>query len=312
VSWRLRRWLASNVQRFDIVHVHALFSFASVQACRAARAAGIPYIVRPLGVLSPYGLSRRALLKRVSMRLIERPLLGQAAAIHCTSEAEQSEVRELNRDWPTVVLPLGVDTDHYAPSARAEWLEQHRARASDRPTALFLSRIDPKKGLELLLPAVAQARSEIPDLKLVVAGAGEHVYVRRLQEQARSLGIADRVSWVGHLSGAAKLEALQSADVFVLPSYAENFAIAVVEALACGVPAIVSKHVAVAREVAAYEAGIVTNQAVPAIKAALVEVLLDSAAHTRMAGAARALAVKEFSLGSMGSRLVALYEGLRA
>jgi glycosyltransferase involved in cell wall biosynthesis len=189
------------VQRFDIVHVHALFSFASVVACRAARAARVPYIVRPLGVLSPYGLRRRALLKQWSMRLVERRLLDGAAAIHCTSEAEQSEVRQLNRSWRTVVAPLGVDTTEYAPATRREWLEQHLLRGSDRPIALFLSRIDPKKGLELLLPAVAQARSEVPDLVLIIAGTGDPAYIEQLREQARVLGIADQVVWVGHLSG---------------------------------------------------------------------------------------------------------------
>jgi glycosyltransferase involved in cell wall biosynthesis len=311
VSWPLRRWLANNVQQFDIVHVHALFSFASVVACRAARAAGIPYIVRPLGVLSPYGLRQRAVLKSWSLRLLERPLLDNAAAVHCTSEAEQSEVRQLNRHWRTVVVPLAVDTKHYAPARRREWLEQHLLRGSDRPIALFLSRIDPKKGLELLLAAVAQARSEVPDLVLVVAGTGDAVYVEQLQEKARVLGIADLVMWVGHLTGTEKLEALQSADVFVLPSYAENFGLAVVEALACGVPAVVSEHVAVARDIAAGEAGLVIKQTVPAIKDALVEVLRDSANRTRMAGAARALAVQEFSLASMSDRLIALYRSAR-
>ena len=311
VSWPLRRWLANNVQRFDIVHVHALFSFASVTACRAARAAGIPYIVRPLGVLSPYGLRQRALLKRWSLRLLERSLLDDAAAVHCTSDAEQSEVRQLNRDWRTVVVPLGVDTEHYAPSRRREWLEQHLLRGSDRPIALFLSRIDPKKGLELLLAAVAQARAEVPDLVLVIAGMGDPAYVAQLQEQARVSGSSDQVMWVGYLNGTAKLEALQSADVFVLPSYAENFGLAVVEALACGVPAIVSEHVAVAREISAGDAGLVVRQTVPAIKAALVEVLRDSANRTRMAAAARAVAVHEFSLASMSERLIALYQNVR-
>ena len=100
--------------------------------------------------------------------------------------------------------------------------------------------------------------------------------------------------------------------MFVLPSYAENFGIAVVEALACGVPAIVSRHVAVAREISGYEAGIVTDQKVISIKSALVEMLRDSAARTRMAGSARALAVEEFSLSTMAGRLVALYQSLRA
>ena len=296
VSLPLKGWLARHVDRFDVVHVHAVFSHASVHACRSARRARVPYIVRPLGVLAPYGLRQRALLKRMSLRFIERPLLDGAAAIHCTSAAEEADVRRLDAQWRTAVVPLGVDTDCYKPSP-----------LHTEPYALFLARLHPKKGIELLLSAAAQ----VPELKLVIAGGGNARYIAQLQEMTGTLGIADRVIWAGHVSGAEKLRMLQSASVFVLPSQAENFGIAVAEALACGVPAVVSDQVAIAPQIARYRAGRVTRVDAGELAAELRAVMASAADRARMATAARSLAVQEFSLRSMTDRLIALYESVR-
>jgi glycosyltransferase involved in cell wall biosynthesis len=247
-------------------------------------------------VLAPYGLRQRALLKRVSLRFVERPLLDDAAAIHCTSAAEQADVCRLNAKWRTVVIPLGVDTDCYTPAPQLA-----------EPYALFLSRLHPKKGIELLLAAAAQ----LPHLKLVIAGSGDSKYVAQLQETARRLGIAGRVTWAGHVSGVEKVRILRSASVFVLPSHDENFGIAVAEALACGVPAVVSDQVAVASQIAQHRAGRVTRVDAGELASALNAVLTSPAERARMATAARSLAVQEFSVRSMTERLSALYESVR-
>src|SRR5688500_4459003 len=109
VSRGLVRWIAKHVNEFEVVHTHAVFSHTSNAAARIAQRAGVPTIIRPLGTLAPYGLRQHALLKRFSLTVIERPLLGRAAAVHCTSASEEHELRPLDAGWRTIVIPLGVE-----------------------------------------------------------------------------------------------------------------------------------------------------------------------------------------------------------
>ena len=141
------RWIAHEVRNYDLVHIHALFSFTSTVAARAARRAGVPYVIRPLGTLADYGLkARRPWLKSLSLRHIEGPALRNAAAVHFTSEAEAAEARALGIPMREVIIPLGVDPPAGLPPRR---------EAGPVPRALFLSRLDPKKNVEGLLEAIS-------------------------------------------------------------------------------------------------------------------------------------------------------------
>src|ERR1043165_7618081 len=152
-SLPLWRWLRAQIQLFDLVHVHALFSFASVAAARCARNRGIPYILRPLGVLNHYGMARRRPgLKRLSFACIERPLLHSAAAMHYTSEQEQIEAEAAGAPGRAAILPLAIDTGQFEHLPGPEAFLRRFPEAANRSRVLFLSRLDPKKGLDLLLP----------------------------------------------------------------------------------------------------------------------------------------------------------------
>lgn len=299
VSLGLARWLAANIRRFDVVHVHALFSFAPVVAGLLARRARLPYVVRPLGVLTAYGMAeRRPLLKKLSFALMERHLLEQASAVHFTSGAEQAEAEALGIRCKGVVIPLGIDLGGVA-------------QAAERPgwcfNLLLLSRLDPVKNIEQLLRAVAITRARFPRLTLQVAGTGAADYVRALQSLTRELGIADRVEWHGYVEGARKAQLFAQADAFVLPSHSESFGISVLEALATGLPCIVSNKVALSAEIAAAGAGAVVSTDAAGIAAGIGAVFGDDAAHADKRRAARALAVGSFSNEAMGERLESLY-----
>ena len=145
--------LMETVGQHDAVHIHALFSFAATAAAWAARRRRVPYVLRPLGTLSGYGLAmRRRRLKAVSMALVEAPMLRHAAAVHFTSQAELADAQALGLAMRGVVIPLGLDADA-APAAAPL---AHPALAGRR-AILFLSRLDPKKNLEALIDAVASA-----------------------------------------------------------------------------------------------------------------------------------------------------------
>src|SRR5256714_2353929 len=171
ISRGLGRWLRRHVGEYDVVHIHALFSFASFAAARAARRAGVPYIVRPLGVLNRWGLeNRRRFVKRWSLKTIELPILRGAAAIHYTAEAERTEAAAAHPDIASLrsaVIPIPVEP---TPSTRAMDIQTRFPITAGRRVILFLSRLDRKKGIELLLSAFQELRQEFPDALLVIAG----------------------------------------------------------------------------------------------------------------------------------------------
>lgn len=311
VSWPLSRWLRAHVAEYDVVHVHALFSFASTYAAWAAHRRGVPYVVRPLGVLNRWGMQhRRPFLKSVSFRCLEEPLLRRAAAVHYTSRQEQREAEQAGVQAPAALIPLGIDL---RPFERLPDKGAFLARfpvAHDRALVLFLSRLDPKKGLDLLLPAFALARRRRPDALLVIAGGGQEAYVARGRELAGRLAIADAVLWTGPLDGALKLAALAAAQVFVLPSYSENFGLALVEAMAAGLPCISSTEVGIAPDLSAARAGLVVPCEVGALTQALERLLADRGLAGSLGAAARRLAREQFSLEAMGERLMKLYRQL--
>ncbi|MBD0319626.1 MAG: glycosyltransferase, partial [Gemmatimonadetes bacterium] len=299
LSLALSRWLHASVGRFDVVHVHALFSYATIPGCRAALRHGVPYLLRPLGTLDPWSLAQGAARKRPYLALVEGKHLRHAAAIHATSRAEAEGVAALGYGARVRVVPLGVE------------LPEHVAgrRATPRLRILFLSRLHPKKGLPHLLDAVAElTRTGRADVELAVAGTGDAAYRRELEERVRALAIGGRVRFLGHLEGADKARALADADLFVLPSYQENFGIAVAEALAAGLPVVVSPEVAIAAEVAEAGAGLVADAS--SLSAAIERLAADPAERARMGARAAALARARYSWERTSRDLLALYEEL--
>lgn len=310
VSLGVRSWLRQHAREFDLIHVHALFSHASIAAAHAAQRARVPYVVRPLGVLNRWGMeNRRRAIKAASLRWIELPALRKAAAIHFTSEAERDEAQEAApeiRDIRSAVIPLPVEV--HTGDAR-DFTSQY-PQAHGRRVVLFLSRIAEKKGIELLLEAFRNQRRQNSDVLLMLAGEGDAEYVARLKQQATHLGIAEDVLWTGFLAGAAKADALAAATVFVLPSYSENFGIAAAEALAAGVPCILSNGVAIASEAAAAHAALVTNPEVSELTTALRTFLTDAGHRQQLAENAREFARRSYSLEAVGRQLSAFYESI--
>ncbi len=305
-SLPMARWLLRNVSNYDVVHIHALFSFSSVAAAWSASLRGVPYVVRPLGVLSRWGFAnRRSALKKWSFGLIEAPILRRAASIHYTSAAEQSEAAELMHSDRSEIIPLAVSLE---PSGHEDsLLSKHWPQLADRLIILYLSRLDPKKGLETLLQAFARVGDDFPESRLIIAGDGEPNYVRTLRELALNLQINERVIWAGHLSGALKTAAFREATLFVLPSQSENFGIAAVEALAHGLPCVLGEGVAVATEFAKQNACLVVRDD-PEFLASGISLLLSSMEQRiDMAARARELADRLYSSEEMGNRLRALY-----
>ncbi|MCP9857644.1 MULTISPECIES: glycosyltransferase [unclassified Cyanobium] len=301
ISPELSLWLAGHLKQYDLLHIHALFSFPCTSAMVQARWAGVPYILRSIGQLSPWSLAQSRGRKRLLLRLIERRNLQQAAALHFTSAAERDEAAALGLTAPSLVLPLGVR----GPDSQAQPTGSSNALAPVR--FLFLSRLHPKKQLENLLEALALLQRHRPEAnwELAIAGDGDPRYVAALQERARGLGLGERCRWLGFVAGEAKWRALEAADWYVLPSAAENFGIAAVEALAAGTPVILSPEVAVAADVARAGAGLVSASDPEALALTLATAL--ERPSLSMQASALNLAQMDFSWSTIALQLRTAY-----
>jgi glycosyltransferase involved in cell wall biosynthesis len=302
-SVELAQWLRAHVADFDLVHVHAVFSHSSLAAGRACRARRIPYLVRPLGTLDPWSLGRHRMRKAILFRLGVNRLLAGADAIHYTSDEEQRLV-EQQLSWlpPGAVVPLGVDDDLFAPNGRLIPVNEGRR-------LLVLSRLDVKKGIDLVIKAfhmlAADERSR--GWTLVIAGDGDPAYVAHLQTLAQSGEARGRITFRGWVSGDERMALLRSASLFVLPSHQENFGIAIIEAMACNTPVVVSDGVNLAADIAKASAGWITERESGALRETLGAAMADRAELQRRGRSARQLA-ERYRWPHVCGRLLALYD----
>lgn len=310
-SWPLTQWLARHVRDYDLVHIHALYSYAALPAAYYASRSGIPYVVRPLGVLNRWGMeNRHPWLKKFSFKVIESRILAGAAAIHYTSEQERLEAAELGVKQRSVVIPNAAEVPFHSTSLAPGRFRARYPHLADRTILLFLSRLDPKKGLDLLLPAFAQVRAQYPQVTLVLAGGGDSAFVTRLRQEAVRLAIDLDIIWAGFLDREDKEAALADADLFVLPSYSENFGIAVVEAMATGLPVVVSDQVGIHREIAEAQVGLVIPCDIEALTRALIQLVSDAQLRSRMGKNGQSLVHEHFSLEAVTGKLINIYMGI--
>jgi glycosyltransferase involved in cell wall biosynthesis len=202
------------------------------------------------------------------------------------------------------------------PASRSAWKQYLSAPANvraahpelhDRQILLFLSRLDKKKGLDLLIPAFAQVQQQFPSATLVLAGTGHTDFVSGLHALAATHGVAANIFWAGHLKGEEKRAAFADADLFVLPSWSENFGIAVVEAMAAACPVIVSDQVGIHEDIAGANAGIVVPCNTAELANAFCRMLADRPGRTLMGFNGKCLTQTHYSIETVTSKLVAAY-----
>lgn len=308
--------LRDDVASYDLVHVHSVLNHPTTAAARACRSEDVPYLVRPCGILDrtafrkPYEDGFAAWLSRLRkwsyLHLVESSNLETAAAIHYTSEAEREASRWALDGHEGFVLPLGVDPPDLPDRGKA------RARVAKRwnadpavPWMLYLSRIDPVKGLDLLLPALEEIESEAI---LLLAGSGDPDYESTVDERIERLGLRGRVIRTGFVTGDAKRHLLAASDLFTLPSVHENFGIAAVEALSAGLPVVLTSGVAVHDAVQEAKAGLVPDRTVSSIAEALSTLATRENLRQRMGENARALARERYNWERIAADLVDQYE----
>lgn len=302
----LKRWLSANVATgsVDILHTHGMWQMNSIYPAWVSRGSAVKLVASPRGAFSEWAMDYGSRAKRVFWPMLQRPALRRADCFHATSDAEYEDIRRLGFRQPVAVIPNGIDVPADAGGGPA----------SSRRTLLFLGRIHPAKGLDLLLRSWAQLQESFPDWDLLIVGGdtgydSNSSYLSALRETAADLGLT-RLRFAGELRGAGKWAAYQQAALFVLPTRSENFAIAVAEALAAGLPAVVTRG-APWRGLVERKAGWWVDISVEALVMALREaMLLEPRALAAMGQRGREWMRRDFAWDDIGRRMADTYRWL--
>lgn len=296
----MKRWLIERVDsgQTSVIHSHSLWMMPNVYPALAARRRyGCALIVAPRGTLSPQARSINPISKRIFWDLLQGPALKRATCFHATSEAECDDVRAAGFSQPVIVLPNGVDL----PAPR------DKPRQVGRRRLLFLGRIDPIKGIDVLLKAWGIVSPSYPDWELEIAGPDSRGHLGKLKSLAARLRLP-RVTFPGPVYGAAKVDALRNASLFILPSYSENFGMAVAEAMAAGTPVVVSKFAPWA-QVGARGAGWSTDVTLDALSACIEQACdMSDRDLAEMGQRGREWMAQEFAWANIADEMKRAYE----
>jgi glycosyltransferase involved in cell wall biosynthesis len=303
--------LRANVSKFDVVHINSLYQFPSTAAAHYCRKHGVPYIVRPHGTLDPYLYRRHSLRKRLYEVLIERRNLTHATAVHFTTTEEMRLAKLSGLRFRSAVASLGIEFEagpvHTENAADTIW-----PQLAGKKLVLFLSRINFKKGLDILARAFGHIYRTRQNAHLVIAGPDTDGYAARVRRWLAEEGALEAVTFTDMVLGERKAALLRRADLFVLPSYTENFGIAVVEAMAAGLPVVISNQVNIWSEIAAARAGLVVKPDVLEVAQAMLTLLDNPSLANEMGERGRCLAQEKFSWQVAADELLRLYRDVVA
>lgn len=302
-------WLRSNSNRYDVVIVNGIWQYHSLGTWQALHRSQTPYVLFTHGMLDPW-FKKEYPLKHAKKWMYwpwaEYRVLRDARAVLFTCEEERRLARESFSLYRCneVVVSYGTAKRESDPDVETREFLSHHPELRGKRLALFMGRIHPKKGCDLLVEAFAKVLGDQPDWHLVIAGPDQVGLRESLHRRLTELGVAPRVTWTGMLMGEMKWGALRSAEVFVLPSHQENFGIAVAEALAVGTPALISNKVNIWREVELDRAGIVsadTQEGTFTLLRSYVE--MTNTEKSAMRQAARECFMRRFEIGKAAEHL---------
>jgi glycosyltransferase involved in cell wall biosynthesis len=261
---RLSRWLKTHSKSYDVVVINGLWNYASYGSWRGLQGGDARYVVFTHGMLDPWfnrAYPIKTFFKTIFWKLFEHNVLRDARGVMFTCEEERRLARQSFSPYQANEFVVGYGSRDVEgdPTAQRAAFAARVPRVAGRKFILFLSRIHPKKGVDLLIEAFARQVPKFSDLDLVIAGPDQTGWKSELEKLARDLGVADRLHWPGMLSGDAKWGAFRSAEFFALPSHQENFGVVVAEAMSLSKPVLITKKVNIWREIEADGAGLVVD-----------------------------------------------------
>ena len=306
ISTALISWLKCHIEEYDVVHTHTLFAPLITATHSICRSCKIPYIVTPHGMLEPWALSYKAWKKRIYYRVFEETALQNANAIQVLSSSEVNHVQALG-NYRTVVVPNGIHQIDFSTFPKPEIFYQKFPETRDKTLILFLGRIDPKKGLDLLAPAFAGVQSLFPNAHLVVAGPDSTNFMPTVRAYFSKENCSKSVTFTGMITGELKQAALAAANIYVAPSYSEGFSLSVLEGMASGLPCVITVGCNFP-EAAESAAACVVETSSSAVEEGLVRCLRDKKFARELGDAAREFVFQKYTWRQAAGKLIRLYE----
>ena len=307
LCWAVRK----NIKNFDLIHITGVWNFPVAAAAFWARFYKKPYIISPRGSLMKEPMEKKSsFIKKLFIFLFVRRDLKNASAVHFTVEAEKEEYLKAGLPLKkAIIISNSFDMEEFKKEIPENFFRNKFNISADKKIILFLSRLNWKKGLDTLIPAFAEVVKKEPKAVLVLAGPDENNYKKEIELKIVNckMKINNEVVFTGMLIGDDKIAAYRESDVFVLPSYSENFGMAVVEAMAAGLPVVITKGVGISPSIEKVGAGIVIEKDEKQLTEAILKVLENSQIAAEMGKQGRKLVETEFSSKKVAEKFIKEY-----
>lgn len=307
LSSDLWRACSHHMRNYDVVYITATWTYPFIAATRAARRHHVPYVIAPRGSFMDWTMRAKWVKKRLYMQVIERRAMQSAAAIHCTSDMEAEHISQWQFKAPSVLIPNGLDLQPYQTLPARGALRHRLGIPQDAPLTLYVGRLHQLKRITRTVEAFSTVAEALPDAHLVLVGPDEDGSGEVARAWVETHGLAERVHMPGILTGNELLQAYADADMLVLLSHSENFGMVVVEAMAAGLPVLLSQNVGLGSSVIQAGAGLVTDADTPQTEAAWIKLLTSPNQRAAMSIAAKNLVTEQFSLRAVAQQLLNLF-----
>ncbi|MEW6557768.1 MAG: glycosyltransferase [Elusimicrobiota bacterium] len=298
------QFLKKNICEYDLLVVHSVWTLIGYASAKIAKENNIPYILWPHGSLDPFDLKKKSILKKLLGPIFIKSLLDYATAICCTSQKEIEKLETYNSDAAINVLPLPIIIDQIEGS-RERFRKKYNYQEGDF-VLLFISRINYKKGLNIIVEGFSRIHEEFPFLKLFIAGSGDKDYLNKLHSWIKFYNLQNKVIYSGMVLQQEKADAFLGGDLFVLPSMNENFGLAIFEALYYGLPVLISKNVYLWQDIVENGGGLACDYSVESFCEKIKEFLYDRNEYLRMKKKSTMLA-KEYLPTNLASNYKLFY-----
>lgn len=308
-SDRLAKTLMTEASNFDLIHIHEIWHYPHFAAYKAAKHHDKPFVVTIHGTLDSWCLDHKALRKKLYSALFQKNILKRADGIHAMTENEVEVIARFVDHKRIFCISNGIDPDEFDHLPDRSFLETRYPELKDKKVILFMGRIHPKKGLDLLAKVFSAAAQARDDIHLMIAGPDEGGYAAEIVELLKSGKVLNRVTFTGMLEGHARLEALSRADIFVLPSYSEGFSMSILEAMTCKLPVIITKECNF-DEVEEAGAGLLIESCEDSLWKALISLLDNSKICLEMGTRGRNLVLEKFTWDKIADQMLRIYKDI--
>jgi glycosyltransferase involved in cell wall biosynthesis len=309
ISYSMIKWLFFHVLDYDIIHSNTVFSPLISISNWICKLRQIPYIITPHGMLEPWSLSYKAWKKRLYFTLLEKPSFQTCRTIQVNSSSEANSIKSLGIKSPIVIVPNGIHRQEFENLPDPDLFYQQFPHTRNKTLILFLGRIDPKKGLDLLAPAFNKVYNQFPQTHLIVAGPDSIGFLPTAKSYFTQAGCLEAVTFTGMLKGELKLSVLAAANIYIAPSYSEGFSMSVLEGMATGLPCVITTGCNFPEAGMANAAKIVDINA-DDIADALIQLLQNADEAKKMGDRARQFILDNYTWDRIALKMVSVYEDI--